>query len=163
MSDLLEQVARLEKEFKFWTKIYAEEIPTIQGTAFKQVKQFELSLNDYRDKYRKELQTDLGPDFSVEEIVGASYPLNPLRNYFFPLKFWKHFVGIILPFRVEKEVIFSPDIQGNNPILKIFSDKGYKIERIVYHLCNATNKDMLSAVYSQEETIDLLLEGKDPI
>jgi hypothetical protein len=153
-------VARIEKEFDFWTRIYAENIPEIKGTAFEQTQKLESSLENYRNKYRGELQSELGNNFLIERICGM-HELNPLRNYFFPLKYRTNFAGIILPFRAEKKVFFSPEIEDNKRALDVFSNRGYNIEKIICYLHNIV--EMRDIVVSDEENMNLLLEGKDLI
>jgi hypothetical protein len=152
-------VARIEKEFNFWAGIYTENIPEINGTATEQTEQMESYLEDYRDKYRGELQSDLGQDFSVGRIGGVN-EYNPLRNHFFHLEHYAKFAGIILPFRTTKQVVLNPRVSDNEHALEVFSNRNYKIEKIV---CGYDFRDAVLLAVCDKENMNLVLEGKDLI
>lgn len=95
----------------------------------KLVEKLEKELKIWRESHRKELQKELGQDFSIEELkMGGDYC--HLENYFFPI-FYKNIpFGVILPFRWKKKAIFASP--GNNNIYwhasEVLKGRGYEIE-----------------------------------
>jgi len=157
-NDISRQIARLEKEFEFWGKMYSKETAMITGTALQQVEQLESALEIYREVYRKELQKDLGRDFSVEPLdTRNSY--DPLRHYFFPMEYQKKFAGIILPFTKMKKAVFNPRIKDNKHASEVLHSKGYRIKKIV----SGYNRNEAYLLPLDEEDIKLGLSGKDMI
>lgn len=157
MSDISIQVARLEKEFNFWTEIYTKELPSVRWNLIEQINQLESSVENYRNLYRKELESDLGKDFSVDELSGMAVH-NPLINHFFPLKYGKDLAGIILPFRPKKKVIFSFKLKDNKVASDVFSNKGYNIEQDIDYFHNIVEMCDLVTM-GDEEGLNLVLQA----
>jgi hypothetical protein len=159
MEEVSRQVARLEKEFEFWIRIYPKGIPLIYGTAVKQVQKLELSVESYREMYRAELQKDLGEDFLVGQMKGRK-DLNPLRNYFFPMEYCKHVAGVILPFAKEKKLILDSRIKDSEHASEVFYNKGYMIEKLAVVMASSDEPWIIAG---DEENIRLRLNNEDVI
>jgi hypothetical protein len=159
MNEISRQVERLEKEYNFWTKMYFPRI-FIGGKTSEQVKQIELNLQIYREKYGEELQTALGSDFFVDGMHTRNSN-EPLRNYFFPMQYKDEYAGIILPFTQTKKVIFDSKIKKNNPARNLFQNMGFKIKEVIYFFHDYAQ--LCDVVSSDEESFELTLAGKDVI
>lgn len=134
-------VKLLEKEFDSWTN------STENRRISKAVERLEKKLEFQRNIYRKELQRNLGKDFSVEDLMGDGYnsPYMPIERYFFPIKYQGKGFGIARPFAKNKAAILY---SGREDVFKrtsyIMKKMGYKVTNSIAYPTSSTDLECLA-------------------
>lgn len=134
-------VKLLEKELDSWTNSSGSKRVSAS------VERLEKKIEFQRKIYRKELQRNLGKDFSVEDLMGDGHnsPYMPIERYFFPIKYKEKWFGVARPFAKNKAAILYSGSEGVfERASEIMKKMGYQVTNTIAYPTSSTDLECLS-------------------